>query len=785
MKLLFITVNFPDAHCGIGEYSYYLSNELVKDNFEVFILTSDNKEIRQNKDYKVLPKIKKWNISALPIILSEIKNIKPDFVCLQYTPYVFNRIGIPFWIVFLALLIKINNFKFIVTFHEVAIMAYFNPRYLVISFLQSFIAYLLALLSFKIIITAKYRSQYFLLLEKKIIQIPVGSNITPFKISDEEKGKLRATLNANKKIILSSFGTLSPYRKHNLVLRAIKNISTKYNFNNFCVLFIGSQNEKFKSLIKKEIAKLNLSSYVKFTDYLSNEDVFRYLSISDIFFLLNTEGTLGITTKSGSIAAAYAAGLPIISTYGPDKSFFKNGENVFFAKSHSIEDLEVALWKLINDTGLRSKLSVGAAQTYKGELTWQVIASKYKEGLSFQKQFYYMSMNDKKIKISISCIGRSHAFHLAEELDKRGYLHRFLTTYHSQKRGFLPEFRKDSEIIDPSKVITNIFPALIHKIPEKIPFISRLGNWVYYSDEDFDRWVSKQVDECDIFFAWSDTALHTLRRAKKYGAVTIVERPASHIYHQKIILEEEYKKYGIKVSPVDDRMLAKELSEYEEADYVSVPSEYAKQSFISQGINPNKLICVPYGVDLSVFKPAPKNDDVFRIVFAGIIHPRKGVQYLLEAFSKLRLDNSELLLIGSLAPEGKQFLEKYEGLYKYIGYVPHQVLYKYLSQGSVFGFPSIDEGMAIVQIQAMACGLPVICTYNSGGSDIVRDGMDGYIVSVRDVGALKEKITYLYENQDICKKVGESALNRVSGSYSWNDYGDRMTSEFLRVLRKE
>lgn len=383
MKLLFITTNFPDVQCGIGEYSYYLSNELVKDNFEVFILTSDKKEIRQNKSYKVLPKIKKWNITALPNILSEIKNIKPDFVCLQYTPYVFNRIGIPFWVVFLALLIRVNKIRLIVTFHEVAIRANFNPRNIIISILQCFIGYLLALLSFKIILTAKYRSKYFLLLEKKIIQIPVGSNIIPFKISDEEKSNLRNTLGVDKKIVLSSFGTLAPYRKHNLILRAIKNISEKYNFNNFYILFIGSQNKKFKSLIEKEAARLNLSPYISFTEYLSDKDVFKYLSISDIFFLLNTDSTPGITTKSGSIAAAYAAGLPIISTKGPDEAFFNDGENVFFAKSQSIDDLEITLWQLINDDELRRKLSFGAVQAYKKELSWQVIGSKYKETFSF------------------------------------------------------------------------------------------------------------------------------------------------------------------------------------------------------------------------------------------------------------------------------------------------------------------------------------------------------------------------------------------------------------------
>lgn len=387
------------------------------------------------------------------------------------------------------------------------------------------------------------------------------------------------------------------------------------------------------------------------------------------------------------------------------------------------------------------------------------------------------------MKVTISCIGKFHAFNLAEQLNQRGYLYKLITTFFSRKRGLFPESRKDAERIDPNKVVTNIFPAFIGTGLSRLPIIGVVDNWHYYGAEMFDKWASKQIGECDLVVAWADTALHTLRSAKKYGAKTILERGSSHIIFQNELLIREYEKYGIKVGPVDKRLIDKELIEYNEADYISVPSTYAKESYIQNGIKPEKIIQVPYGVNLSHFRSIAKNDSVFRVIFVGTLSVRKGIHYLLEAFSELKLKNAELLLVGPLSYEIKPFLKKYEGGYRYIGKVPHLELYKYFSSSSVFVLPSVDEGLALVILQAMACGLPVICSTNTGALDIVRNGVDGFIIPIRNVEAIQEKLLLLYKNQDLLAMMGRSALERVSSGFTWDDYGNKITDCYKRLLK--
>lgn len=305
-------------------------------------------------------------------------------------------------------------------------------------------------------------------------------------------------------------------------------------------------------------------------------------------------------------------------------------------------------------------------------------------------------MQENKLKVTISCGRKFHALRLAEELDKRGFLERLITTYYSKKFNFLPIIREDSENINPKRVVTNIAPIIIEKIMSKFVYFHKNFDANFLSFELFDKWAEKKLTLSDVLVGWSGYSLHTIRQAKQMGIISIVERGSAHILYQKEILEEEFAKYGITHKPINEQIINKELFEYEEANYICVPSSFAKKTFIEKGINSQKLICVPYGVNLNEFKTIPKEDDVFRIIFVGAVAFRKGVQYLLKAFSTMGLKDAELVLIGLISPEMKGLLGKYEGYYKYYGVLPHDELYSYLSQGSVFILPSVEDGFGMV-----------------------------------------------------------------------------------------
>ncbi|MCM3544957.1 glycosyltransferase family 4 protein [Priestia megaterium] len=384
------------------------------------------------------------------------------------------------------------------------------------------------------------------------------------------------------------------------------------------------------------------------------------------------------------------------------------------------------------------------------------------------------------MKVSISVKGRFHAFYLAEQLQKQNLLNQIITSY--------PKFETIKYGVEKNKINSLVLHELGDRIWRKIPqnLKGRPHN-SYLLRELFDINASyKLKNNSDIFVGWSSNCLHSLRKAKKKGAITIVERGSSHILHQTTNLKEEYEKFGYNFSNTPQKVIDKELKEYKEADYISVPSTYVMRTFVERGIDENKIIKIPYGVNLNNFYPIEKQDNVFRVIYCGSLSLTKGLQYLLPAFTSLNLPNSELWLIGALTEEIKPLLNKYNNqniFHK--GPFPENELYKYYSQGSVFCFPSIDDGFGMVQAQAMACGLPLITTTNSGGEDLIDDSKEGFIIPIRSINHIKEKLTLLYEDRQLLNSMSNAAIAKVKRRYSWEEYGFNMTKVYNEILKNK
>lgn len=381
------------------------------------------------------------------------------------------------------------------------------------------------------------------------------------------------------------------------------------------------------------------------------------------------------------------------------------------------------------------------------------------------------------MQVTVSTFGRYHAFYLAHQLHKRGCLGRFITTY--------PKFEVAKYGIPGEKVEALVSQQLIYRAWNKLPARLRPdSSFQIWLHERFDKAASKRLPErMDLYVGWSSFSERGLREAKKRGAVTVVERGSSHIEYQVEILREEYEKYGLKAQLPHPAIIEKEKREYDLADYISIPSEFVRRTFLAKGFDAARLLKIPYGVDLASFRQVPREDDTFRVVFAGAMSLQKGVHYLLRAFAELKLPRAELWLLGARLPEIEPFFKKYDGAFRYFGPVPQAELHRYYSQCSVFALCSIQEGLAMVLPQAMACGLPLICTPNTGGEELITHGKEGFIVPARDLDALKAAILHLYEHRDCGPIMGQAAKQRAQSSLTWDDYGASVHEKYVEVTR--
>jgi glycosyltransferase involved in cell wall biosynthesis len=380
------------------------------------------------------------------------------------------------------------------------------------------------------------------------------------------------------------------------------------------------------------------------------------------------------------------------------------------------------------------------------------------------------------MKVAVSVAGAFHAFHLADQLQRHGALDRLVTNYP-------PAYinRRFRLSLDPSRIRSNYLHAPYVAVERWLPDLFDKSRPFRLAH---DRFASFVLDpRTDILVGWSGCSLRTIRKANRLGITSIVVRGSAHISEQMDILEAEYRLLGLPFRR-DGGVVAQEIAEYAEADYVQTNSNFAAQTLVKRGVPAEKIIMVNTGVDLERFTRKPKSDCVFRVVTSGRQSVRKGTHVLLRAFAELDLPNSELMLVGGISDEIRPFLAKYSSpKVKVLGHRHPAELAELYSQGSVFVMASIEEGLATVQAQAMACGLPLICTTNAGGEDFLSaDGIEGFVIPASDVEALKEKLALLHGDSIRCARMGELAMARVGNSCSWAHYGDTIQEIYQNIL---
>lgn len=377
-------------------------------------------------------------------------------------------------------------------------------------------------------------------------------------------------------------------------------------------------------------------------------------------------------------------------------------------------------------------------------------------------------------KVNVAVVGRFHAFNLAQELNAHGMLHLLQTTYPSHLTSRWG-FKRHQTINEPHL-------ELFSRVNRKLGLFrqSKADMWVHQAHAK--RSAARLTRNADVFIGWSGSSLEALIAAREAGMTTILERGSSHCTTWRRLMLEESALAGEKFDMMYD-FWQRELLEYELADYISIPSTFIRDTFVGQGVEPKKLLVNAYGVDLTSFRQVDRHDDRFRIITVGGFHLVKGSRYLLQAFAELNLPDAELWHVGTVAPVMRPFIEKYANdRVIFHGHKPQSELYKFYSQASVFVLMSIQEGMAMVQPQAMACGLPIICTTNTGGADLLGSEEEaGYVLPIRDVEGLKDRLLRLYENRELCREMGRTAKARIASGLTWADYGSRYAENIRQV----
>lgn len=296
---------------------------------------------------------------------------------------------------------------------------------------------------------------------------------------------------------------------------------------------------------------------------------------------------------------------------------------------------------------------------------------------------------------------------------------------------------------------------------------------------DFDRWAASRLGKPSVVNALSGFATQTLALASARGIPVFCDRGSWHILEQRRVLDAESDRIGAPRPRFDPFMIERELREYQLADRILVPSEAARESFLRQGINSDKLIKLPYGVDISAFSPPARPPPPGRIISVGAIGLRKGQYHLLEAFRMLRTRQANLTLVGPITPGWDRRLKLAQPGIRITGPLSRDRVIEELRQASVFILSSVEEGLALVIAQAMACGLPVIATRATGADELLTDGVEGIVIpDPPRPEVIAQAMDALLSDVDRARAMGAAARRKVESFGGWDRYGRQAVAAF-------
>jgi glycosyltransferase involved in cell wall biosynthesis len=224
-----------------------------------------------------------------------------------------------------------------------------------------------------------------------------------------------------------------------------------------------------------------------------------------------------------------------------------------------------------------------------------------------------------------------------------------------------------------------------------------------------------------------------------------------------------------------DEFCAREAAEWAAADLIVCGSDWVKDGVISCGGEKARCVVVPYGLDHMAMAPAKAKRDPgpLRVLTVGAVGLRKGSPYVLEAAERLA-GRAEFRMVGAIQilPAAELRLRKKVHL---TGIVPRSEIASHFEWADVFLLPSLCEGSATSTYEAMAHGLPVLCTPQTGS--VVRDGVDGFIVPARAAGLIADKLTALASDSALLAAMSASARQR-SADFTLEKYGERLLNAF-------
>ena len=279
--------------------------------------------------------------------------------------------------------------------------------------------------------------------------------------------------------------------------------------------------------------------------------------------------------------------------------------------------------------------------------------------------------------------------------------------------------------------------------------LRRSAAWrIWASSASFDAAAARRLDGAEHLIAFSGQARAQFRRAgeRGLGSRSLVS-PTSHLTGVDRRYREAIARHPLE-QPWTTHLLRRSLTEYRLAERIYVSSRYVLESFLEQGISEDRLTLFPLTPD-EAFRPSaePNDSSLFEILYVGSLSVVKGVPLLLEAFARQPGDELRLILLGGWESRGmRRHIEAACAADPRIEVRPGRPLER-LRTARLFVHPSYEDGFSYSCAEALACGVPVIASANTGAKELIDPGRTGVVAPTGDLDWLTEALAAAHRGE--------------------------------------
>ena len=309
--------------------------------------------------------------------------------------------------------------------------------------------------------------------------------------------------------------------------------------------------------------------------------------------------------------------------------------------------------------------------------------------------------------------------------------------------------------------------------------------------QEFATLVSRLAfGNADAVYAYSSAALELFQEAKRKGKFCILDHAtAPKRFEDALTMQQADCYMGWSMTPPQADRWAQEYSdrqgqEAQLADLIICGSSFVKNAVQSEYQMGHKCVIIPLGLRRfpEAVNPKPRLENrKLRILFVGDDAIRKGIGDLCTAVEEFGLDRCEARVAGNvdLSETGREAASRTVQL---LGPVPHAEIENQYRWADVCVLPSVSDTFGLVILEALAYGVPVITTPNTGGADVIQDGQNGFIVPIMAPSQIASRLRQLESDPDLLASQSAQAL-KSSRNFGPEQYSKRLTQVVCDAYR--